>query len=177
MTDNFHSSYEISKLTAVHNKKHFSCGNLVLDNYLKTQAGQDIKKNVSVSYVLTMVNSADVIGYYTLSSIGIDVSELSDDIIKKLPKYPLLPGVLIGRLAIDSNHQGKKIGAYLLIDALKRSLLMSEQIGINAVLVDAKDDNAATFYRHFGFIAFPSNGLKLFLPINTVKASLDSEAD
>ena len=174
MTDNFHSSYEISKLTAIHNKKNFSCGKIALDNYLKAQAKQDIKKNVSVSYVLTMVNSAEVIGYYTLSSISIDVSELSDDFVKKLPRYPMLPGILIGRLAVDSNHQGKKIGAYLLIDALKRSLIMSEQIGINAVLVNAKDDNAAKFYHHFGFIAFPSNKLKLFLPINTVKAGLDS---
>ncbi|OGT39776.1 MAG: hypothetical protein A3F12_04435 [Gammaproteobacteria bacterium RIFCSPHIGHO2_12_FULL_38_14] len=76
----------------------------------------------------------------------------------------------LGRLAVDSNHKGKKIGFYLLIDGLKRSLLISDQIGINAIIVDAKDANAANFYRHFGFIEFPSNKLKLFLPINTIKA-------
>jgi len=163
------ATYEISKLNSVHSKGNFSSGSIPLDNYLKTQASQDIKKNVSVTYVLTSINSTEVIGYYTLSSISIDASELSDEYMKKLPKYPMLPAILLGRLAVDSNHKGRKIGAYLLIDALKRSLLISEQVGINAVIVDAKDDNAANFYRHFGFIEFPSIKLKLFLPINTIK--------
>jgi predicted GNAT family N-acyltransferase len=170
MTNHAQPSYKISKLNSKHNKKKFSCRSTPLDNYLKTQAGQDIKKNVSVSYVLTSVNSEDVIGYYSLSSISIDASELSDEFMKKLPRYPMLPGILIGRLAIDSNYQGQKMGAHLLIDALKRSLLISDQIGINAVIVDAKDNNAASFYRYYDFIELPSNKLKLFFPINTIKA-------
>lgn len=170
MTISAQPTYEICKLNANHNKKNFCCGSVALDNYLKTQASQDIKKNVSISYVATFLDSADIIGYYTLVSIGIDVSNLPDEFTKKLPRYPMLPGILIGRLAIDSNHQGKKIGSYLLIDALKRSLLISDQIGINVVVVDAKDDKAAQFYRHYEFIEFPSNKLKLFLPINTIKA-------
>lgn len=163
------AAYEISKLNAAHNKKNFSSGSLPLDNYLKNQASQDIKKNVSVTYALNSVNSTEVIGYYTVSSISIDASELSDEYMRKLPKYPMLPAILIGRLAVDLNYKGKKIGAHLLIDSIKRSLLISDQVGINAVIVDAKDDNAANFYRHFGFIEFPSNKLKLFLPINTIK--------
>lgn len=170
MTNDAKPLYKICKLNSTYNKKDFSCGSIFLDNYIKTQASQDIKRNVSVSYVLTSINSVDFIGYYTLSSISIDTSELSDEFMKKLPKYPMLPGILIGRLAIDSKYQGQKIGAYLLIDALKRSLLISDQIGINALIVDAKDDNAASFYRHYGFIEFPSNKLKLFLPINTIKS-------
>lgn len=162
--------YEINKLNNNHDRQNFSCGSATLDKYLKTQASQDIKKNVGVTYILTPTGSLNVIGYYTLSTISIDVSKLPDETVKKLPKYPLLPGILLGRLAVDSNHQNKKIGTYLLIDALKRSLLISDQIGINVVIVDAKDDKAAKFYRHFGFIAFPSNNLKLFLPINTIKS-------
>ncbi|SRR5579885_266022 len=162
--------YEISKLNSAHNKKNFSSGSVPLDNYLKNQAAQDIKKNVSVTYALTSINSTEVIGYYTLSSISIDTSELSDEYMRKLPKYPMFPAILIGRLAVDLHHKGKNIGANLLIDALKRSLLISDQVGINAVIVDAKDDNAANFYRHFGFIKLPSNKLKLFLAINTIKA-------
>lgn len=162
--------YEINKLNSIQVKKNFSSGSVSLDNYLRNQAGQDIKKNVSVTYVLTSINSTPVMGYYTLSSISIDASELSDEYMRKLPKYPMLPAILIGRLAVDLNHKGKKIGAHLLIDALKRSLLISDQVGINAVIVDAKDHNAANFYLHFGFIELPSNKLKLFLPINTIKA-------
>src|SRR5579872_616427 len=130
---NAQATFEIRKLDGKYNKINFNCGSTQLDNYLKNQAGQDIKRNISVTYALTPVNSPEVLGYYTLSSISIDVSELSDEYMKKLPKYPMLPGILIGRLAIDSNHQGKKIGGNLLIDALKRSLLISNQIGINAV--------------------------------------------
>lgn len=170
MTKNARPVYEIRKLDTSHIKKNFSCGSVALDNYLKTQAGQDIKKNVSVTYALTFINSNTIIGYYSLASISIDVGELSDEFTKKLPKYPMLPGILIGRLAIDSNSQGKKIGSHLLIDALKRSVLISDQIGINVIVVDAKDQNAAKFYHHYGFIELPSNKLKLFLPINTVKA-------
>lgn len=164
------ATFEIRKLAGNHQKTNFVSGSIQLDNYLKKQAGQDIKRNISVTYALTAVNSSDVFGYYTLSSISIDVSELSDEYMKKLPKYPMLPGILIGRLAVDSHHQGKKIGGHLLIDALKRSLLISNQIGINAVIVDAKDDNATKFYQHYGFISFPSNPRKLFLPINTIRA-------
>ncbi len=164
------ATFEIRKLDGNHQKANFVSGSIQLDNYLKNQAGQDIKRNISVTYALTATNSSDVLGYYTLSSISIDVSELSDEYMKKLPKYPMLPGILIGRLAVDSHHQRKKIGAHLLIDALKRSLLISSQIGINAVIVDAKDDNATKFYQHYGFIPFPSNSHKLFLPINTIWA-------
>jgi hypothetical protein len=162
--------YEIGKLNTNHNKRSFCCGSAVLDNYLKTQAKQDIKKNVSISYALTFIHSMDIIGYYTLASISIDVRDLAEEFTRKLPKYPMLPGILIGRLAIDLTHQGKKLGSFLLIDAFKRSLLISDQIGINVVVVDAKDDKAAKFYQRYEFIEFPSNKLKLFLPINTVRA-------
>lgn len=163
------SIYKIQKLNANHNKKKFSCGSTPLDTYLKTQAGQDIKKNISVSYALTFINSIDVIGFYTLTSISLDAHALSDEFTKKIPKYPLLPGILIERLAVDEAYQGKKIGAHLLIDALRRSTSISDQIGINVVVVDAKDTKAAIFYCYYGFIEFPSNKLKLFLPVNTIK--------
>ena len=169
MTASAQPIYEISKLDSRHNRQHFSCGTATLDNYLKTQASQDIKKNVGMTYVITLINSNDVIGYYTLSTVSIDASELPDEAIKKLPKYPMLPGILLGRLAVDSTYQGKKIGAHLLTDALKRSLSISSQIGMNAVIVDAKDGKAAKYYNDYGFIEFPSNKLKLFLPINTIR--------
>ncbi|MCE3239242.1 MAG: family N-acetyltransferase [Gammaproteobacteria bacterium] len=161
--------YEIIHLNKTHNKKSFSCGIGALDNYLLTQASQDNKKNVAVTYVLTLCHSHQVLGYYTLSSLGIMPDELPGDMIKKLPRYPILPAVLLGRLAIDKNHQGNKIGKFLLIDALKRSFMVSEQIGAIAVIVNAKNKIAADFYKHFGFIEFPENNLKLFLLMDTIK--------
>jgi len=140
-----------------------------LDQYLKTQASQDIKKNVAVTYVLTPRDSELIMGYYTLSSIGIFPGELPEELVKRLPRYPVLPGVLLGRLARAKKFRGKDIGLYLLMDALKRSLAVANQIGIVAVIVDAKDEKAVAFYQDYGFMAFPDNDRRLFLPLSTIK--------
>lgn len=168
MTSHNKEIYEISKLSKNHKKKDFNSGSETLDTYIKVQASQDIKKNVSVAYALTLSGSTEVIGYYTLSTISIDASEIPDNAIKNLPRYPLLPGLLLGRLAVDINHQRKGIGAHLLIDALKRTSSISNQVGIIALIVDAKDAAAANFYKKYEFIEFPSNKLKLFLPTATI---------
>ena len=164
--------YRIEQLDKKHNKNLFSCGTEALDQYLKIQASQDSKKNVAITYVLTQQDSDDVLGFYTISSIGIFPGELPADLAKKLPRYPVLPGILLGRLAVDENMKGNKIGAFLLMDALKRSLAVSHQIGIVAIIVDAKDAIAVSFYKHFGFIPFPAKNHRLFLPIGTIKGLL-----
>jgi GNAT superfamily N-acetyltransferase len=147
----------------------FSCGVAELDRYLHTQANQDLKKSMSVTYVLTENGSNVILGYYSLSTIGIFPGELPNDLIKKFPKYPRLPGVLLGRLAIDEKYKGNGLGSRLLVDALRRSLVVSKQIGIVAVIVDAKNKAAMEFYKHFGFIAFIDNQFKLFIPLNSLK--------
>ena len=163
------STYVIAHLEKKHNKDKFKSGIEALDTYLKIQAGQDTKKNVAVTYALTAENSAQVLGYYTLSSMGIFPGELPDELAKKLPRYPILSGILLRRLAADENHHGKKIGTYLLLDALKRSLAISDQIGIVSIIVDAKNDRAVTFYKKYGFIELPDNRYRLFLPLNTIR--------
>lgn len=168
MSSNMKEIYEITKLAKSHKKNNFNSGSAQLDDYLKLQASQDVKRNVSVAYALTLAGSTEVIGYYTLSTISIDASEIPDDSIKKLPRYPLLPCILLGRLAVDQRHQGKGIGAHLLIDALNRTSHISNQVGIIALLVDAKETSAAGFYKKYGFIEFSSNKLKLFLPTATI---------
>jgi predicted GNAT family N-acyltransferase len=161
--------YVIKHLEKKHHKSEFNCGVDVLNEYLKVQASQDIKKNVAVSYILTTEESNCVLGYYTLSSIGIMAGELPQDIIKKLPRYPILPGILIGRLARDITCRGQEIGLYLLIDAIKRSLNISTQIGSVAVIVDAKNEKARAFYKGFGFTEFSDNNCRLFIPMGTIK--------
>ncbi len=163
------SKYVITHLEKKHVKDKFDCGIDVLNDYLKIQAGQDMKKNVAVSYVLTAHGSNHILGYYTLSSIGIMAGELPADIIRKLPRYPILPGILIGRLARDKESYGKEIGHHLLVDALKRSLGVSTQLGSVAVIVDAKNEKAVMFYKNFGFFEFPDNNRRLFLPMGTIK--------
>lgn len=161
--------YLITSLQKMHDRNDFNCGIETLNQYLQTQASQDAKKNVAVTYVLTLPRSDNILGYYTLSSISIFPGELPNELIKKLPRYPVLPGILLGRLTVDIRSQGMSIGQYILIDALKRSLQVSSQIGIVAVIVDAKNENAVKFYQHFGFIQLPNNGNRLFIPINTIQ--------
>lgn len=120
-------------------------------------------------FVLTPARGgASILGYYTLSSYGIDVGELPADIAKKLPRYPLIPATLLGRLAVDRRYQGQGIGEFLLMDALRRALSQSTGIAAAAVVVDAIDEGAAKFYRHFGFVAFPSIAGHLFLPMKMI---------
>lgn len=161
--------YIIAPLDKKHDKNEFNCGIDTLNQYLKIQAGQDVKKHVAVTYVLTTQTSDKILGYYTLSSIGIFPGELPDELIRRLPRYPVLPGILLGRLAVDRSCQSMGIGLYILIDALKRSLMVSNQIGIVAVIVDAKDENAVKFYEHFGFIKLPENSHRLFLSVSTIQ--------
>jgi GNAT superfamily N-acetyltransferase len=109
-----------------------------------------------------------ILGYYTLSSYGGDIGEFPADVAKKLPRYPLIPATLLGRLAVDRRYQGQGIGEFLLMDGLHRVLMQSAEIAAAAVVVDAIDAGAVTFYQHFGFVAFPSMAGRLFLPMKAV---------
>lgn len=161
--------FAISVLGKAHQKKTFTCGAEPLDTYLQEQALQHMKKNISVTYALTEHDNEEVLGYYSLSSTSIRLAELPPRFIKKLPKYPSLPGILLGRLAVHIQLQGEGLGAYLLVDALKQSLRVSKEIGAVAVVVDAKNQDAVNFYKQYDFIALDDNPQKLFLPMDTVK--------
>jgi GNAT superfamily N-acetyltransferase len=164
------SPWIVEPLGKHHNRKDFSCGHDLLDRYLKEQASQDARRLVAAPFIL--LNETDlttILGYYTLSSFGIDLRDLPEDIVKRLPAYPVVPVTLLGRLAIDHRYKGKGAGEFLLVDALQRAFTQSSQIAATAVVVDAIDDQAAGFYRHFGFIDFPDKPGRLFLPIKTIR--------
>ncbi len=103
-------------------------------------------------------------GYYTLSATGVALADLPTQIVRKLPRYPLVPATLLGRLAVDRRHQGKGYGRYLLADALFRSV--QSEIASFAVIVDAKDDSARRFYERESFLTFPDQPMKLFRPMS-----------
>jgi len=162
------ADYFIESLNETHDRKSFSCGVEALDRYFWQQAGQEARKHIAATFILVEMSTKKLAGYYTLSSIGIDVGELPEVITKKLPKYSLLPATLLGRLAVDINYKGKKLGELLLIDALKRSFKLSKEIASMAIMVDAKNEQAVNFYQHYGFIQFPKRTNKLFLPMATI---------
>ena len=160
--------YQIEALGKTHDRSAFNCGSAALDRYLHQQASQDAEKNVAAPFVLTAAPAPQVLGYYTLSASLVNAGELPDALAKKLPRYPQLPVTLLGRLAVDHRMKGKGIGQFLLLDALRRSLGAAANIAAMAVLVDAKDDAAEAFYRHFSFLPLHQQPRRLFLPMKTV---------
>ncbi|MCU0544541.1 MAG: GNAT family N-acetyltransferase [Oscillatoriaceae cyanobacterium Prado104] len=111
-----------------HRRDIFCCGQNSLDNYIRKQASQDLKNKVAIVFVLVDSPSTDVIGYYTLSSYTVEPADLSESFAKKLPRYPLLPATLLGRLAVDRIRQGQHLGELMLIDALTKALLATAQV-------------------------------------------------
>ena len=160
--------FSVEALGKAHDRGAFSCGVEVLDNYLKKFARQDIEKRVAVCFVLTP-DGKTIAGFYTLSQYSVDLVSLPSDIARKLPKYPVVPATLIGRLAIAQNFRGQKLGEFLLLDALRRCLMQSRQVASFAVIVDAKDEAAIQFYEHFDFLPFPGIEDRLFLPMRTIE--------
>lgn len=159
----------IELLDKKHNRNHFDCGKELLNTYLKTQARQDMKRKLSVCFVLVESSTVEVQGYYTLSNNSVPLTSFSESIQKKLPKsYKSIPVTLLGRLAIDQKYQGHGIGKILLIDALKRSYEVSKEIGSFAVVVDPIDEEAEKFYKKYDFIKLPNSG-KMFIAIQTLK--------
>ncbi len=165
--------YSIAKLDKTHPRKTFSCGIPSLDNYIHTLAGQDSRKNLSVTYALIHHEANALVGYYTLSSASIELGELSEALISKLPQYPRIPATLIGRLAIDLNYQKQGLGEVFLMDALQRSCRASQEIASFAVMVDAINESANMFYKKYGFLPISSeknkNKSRLYLPMDAIK--------
>ncbi len=162
----------LERLTRQHDRSRFDCGIEPLNAYLRQRARQDAEKHVAAPFVLVEPPSRAVLGYYTLSASVLSIGEVAPELARQLPRYPQLPVTLIGRLAVDFRLKGQGCGEYLLMDALHRSLTHSAEIAAMAMVVEAKDETAAAFYRHFDFQPLQSSARRLYLPMKTVQALL-----
>ncbi len=160
--------FQVQPLGPHHDRRGFSCGVTPLDDYLKTQARQDVTKRVAAVFVLGP-NSRTIAGFYTLSQYSIDLDTIPQDTARALPQYPIVPTTLMGRFAVNTVFRGQGLGELLLMDALHRSLTLSRQVASAAVIVDAKDDQAMRFYRKYGFLELPNFKGRLFLPMATIE--------
>jgi len=164
------SGYRVEALDSQkHTREGFSCGIEPLDRYLREQAGQDARKRVAAPFVLCEDESNVVLGYYTLSALSLDVGDWPEDVVRKLPRYPFVPATLLGRLALDERQRGKGLGEYLLMHALHRALVTSREVASFAVIVDAKDGRALSFYSRYEFLPLPDQQRRLFLPMATIE--------
>lgn len=161
---------------AVHNRTAFDCGELPLNDFLKSKAAKHQAQRFSRTFVLT--DSAEprrILGYYSLSNSQIAREGLSEEEAKALPRHPV-PAVMLARLAVDKAQQGRRYGQWLLMDAIKRCALVGQQSGVFALLVDAKNEAARRFYERFGFMPVAGHPLTLYLPLETgLKALLAAQ--
>lgn len=164
-------SYEIAPLSPGHDRAGFTCGVEALDRYLKVQAGQDARRRLSNCFVASPEGTEEVAGYYTLAAASIPLTDIAETEAKRLPRYPVLPAALVGRLAVDARHRGKGLGAALLFDALERA--GRAEPAVYALLVEAKDETAGAFYRHLGFAPFRSRPLTFYLALATATRLAD----
>jgi ribosomal protein S18 acetylase RimI-like enzyme len=161
--------FRVEVLGAAHDRTAFACGVEALDQYLVRQATQDIRRRVSACYVAVEAASGRVAGYYTLAAGGVPLNDLASDLIRRLPRYPSVPVARVGRLAVDRSFQGRHLGAALLADAALRAA--RSEVAVHALVVDAKDEAAAAFYRHHGFEPFGGQSRQLIVPLARFKAA------
>ncbi|MGZ8916332.1 MAG: GNAT family N-acetyltransferase [Methylobacter sp.] len=155
---------QILPLTGNHNRQSFDCGRAELNNWLRQVARQHQDKGLSKTFIAVQDEEpACICGFYALTLAEIDRRLLPDAYQKKLPQR--IPGVRLGRLAVDLRYQKKGLGELLLVDVISRARRIHQDVGVVGLFVDAIDELAAGFYRHYGFLNMPDNPLLLVYPI------------
>jgi ribosomal protein S18 acetylase RimI-like enzyme len=154
---------------------YFRGGEDALDRYFQTQVTQDIRRRVANCFVAVETATSQIAAWYTISAASIPLTDLPPEETRRLPRYPTVPAVRIGRLAVGQRFQGRGLGAALLADAASRTV--KADAAAFTLLVDAKNDQAVAFYQHFGFRILASQPRTLFLPLATAqKIFLQKEA-
>jgi ribosomal protein S18 acetylase RimI-like enzyme len=159
--------FRLEPLSAEHERATFICGEEALDRYFQTQVTQDIRRHLSNCFGAVEAATGTIAGFYTIAAASIPTHDLSPEVTKRLPRYPTLPAVRIGLLAVDQRFRGRKLGAALLADAAERALAASA--ASFTLLVDAENDEAVAFYEHYGFLRLASQPRTLFLPLATIE--------
>jgi GNAT superfamily N-acetyltransferase len=157
----------IELLRAQHNRSGFICGKESLDQYFQRQVTQDARRRLATPFVMVMPDGA-IGGFYTLSSTALRLGDLPEDIARRLPRHPLVPATLIGRLAIDRRYHGQGWGSFLFLDALYRC--SRSEVASFAVIVDSIDDEARHFYVHHSFLPLPDSPYRLFRRMSDIGA-------
>jgi ribosomal protein S18 acetylase RimI-like enzyme len=162
--------FRLEQLKEDHERSLFHCGEEALDRYFQTQATQDVRRHVANCFVAVEAATGHVAAYYTLSATSVPLLDLPPEDAKRLPRYPTVPGVRIGRLAVDQRFQRRGLGEAMLADSTARAL--KADAAAFMLVVDAKNEQAVAFYRRFEFRAISSQPRTLFLPLATARKVL-----
>jgi len=149
----------------VHDCTAFDCGTPILNKYLAQFAAQHRRRGVAQIYVLVDSDvPSEILGYYTLSAAQVDTAQILEADRKRLPRFPV-PCFRMGRFAIHKDQKDKGLGKLLIGLAVDRCLHAKEEVAAYALIVDAKDENAKSFYEHYGFTACVDQPMVLYLPL------------
>lgn len=163
--------FEIVRFSRSYDRTTFSCGKPALDTWLHQNAGQNEDLSSARTFLAVIPEQVTVVGYYTLVSASVQRDHSAQMVGVGTGKYPI-PVILLARLAVSTDHQGNGLGSELLADALQRAAGVASEVGVQAVIVDAIDDDAVTFYGRNGFSRFSDAQYKMFLPMKTLLASI-----
>jgi GNAT superfamily N-acetyltransferase len=161
------TEWRIEPLDRKHDRGAFDCGEAALNDYLARYASQNQGSGIARTFAVEDEGPDRILGYYSLTVGGIDKANLSPETAKCFPNYPL-PVARLARLAVDRGARGQGLGEHLLMDALHRCLRVAHEVGIVAVLVDAKDDRAERFYARYEFESLPDQPLLLWLRMRAI---------
>lgn len=162
------STLKVEPLGSNHDRAGFTCGVESLDRYLKSQAGQDVRRMANGVFILVAPDEPNaVLGYYTLCATSLAPGEVPLAARKHVPRYPFVAATLLGRLAVAQSRQGEGLGGLFLADALKRAYASAAIVGSSMAVVDAISEHAAAFYEAYGFIRLPDS-LRLVLPTSSI---------
>lgn len=158
---------------AKHRRDTFDCGVEALNDFLQTRARREMEVGTSACFVMVPQSApAQIAGFYTLSAASIQRTELPEGLLKKLPRYAVLPATLLGRLARALEWKGQGVGNRLMLSALSRAVSAAQEVASWAVVTDPKDHNAHRFYESFGFRALTPE--RMFIPMKDVAAQLSA---
>jgi GNAT superfamily N-acetyltransferase len=149
-----------------HDGSQFDCGKIPLNDWLQKYA---LKNEGRASRCFVTCSSRTIVGFYCLAAGSVEHEDVPAALKRNMP--PIVPVLVLGRMAVDRQYQGHGIGGALLKDALSRAATVSADIGAAAVLVHAIDREAVPFYVQYGFQAFPEGTLTLYLPMKTIAAA------
>jgi GNAT superfamily N-acetyltransferase len=163
------SDWKVEPLASHHVRTDFDCGQPSLNDWIKHLASQFEARDLARIYLLVRRGEPRGWGYYSVSTCQIRFEGLPATHSKGLPKTMGIPAALIGKLALDKNLQGQKMGGVLLLDALERIRDLASKIGIRIVVVDVIDQRARNFYLHFKFSELLDEPGRLFMPLSIVR--------
>ena len=155
--------------TSVHDRKTFSCGKEDLDNYIKKQASQDMKRGLAAVFIIEGGGDGEIAAYYSFSALSVDAGDLTELAAKGLPKKRPVPCTLLGQFAVHKKYQGNGISTWLVAHVMHEVLAHSKKIASFALVVDAVDGDARAYWGKCGFLSFPNSPNRMFALMRDIK--------